>query len=98
DDEPNVLRALRRSLRGQGFDIHTATQGTEALALLERVPVDAIVCDMRMPGMNGADVLKSSIALAPDAVRVLLTGYSDIASTVKAVNEGEIFRYLAKPG
>lgn len=97
DDEPNVLRALRRSLRGRGFEIHTAADGAEALALLQRIPMDAIVCDMRMPGLSGAEVLKASIALAPNAVRVLLTGYSDIASTVKAVNEGEIFRYLAKP-
>ncbi len=97
DDEPNVLRALRRSLRGRGFEIHTAADGAEALALLARTPMDAIVCDMRMPGPSGAEVLKASIRLAPGAVRILLTGYSDIASTVKAVNEGEIFRYLAKP-
>lgn len=97
DDEPNVLRALRRSLRGHGFEIHTVPSGAEALALLERQPMDAIVCDMRMPGMNGAEMLASSIRLAPDAVRVLLTGYSDIESAVKAVNQGEIFRYLAKP-
>ncbi|HZN85845.1 MAG TPA: HD domain-containing phosphohydrolase [Burkholderiales bacterium] len=97
DDEPNVLSALRRSLRGRGFDIATAGNGEQALAELRREPVDAIVCDMRMPGMSGAEVLKASIALAPDAVRVLLTGYADVESTVRAVNEGEIFRYLAKP-
>jgi response regulator RpfG family c-di-GMP phosphodiesterase len=97
DDEPNVISALRRSLRGRGFEIATAANGDEALALLQREPVDAIVCDMRMPGMSGADVLKASLDLAPDAVRVLLTGYADIGSAVQAVNEGEIFRYLAKP-
>ncbi|HEY2928478.1 HD domain-containing phosphohydrolase [Piscinibacter sp.] len=97
DDEPNVLNALRRLLRGHGFEIATAANGDEALALLRRQPVDAIVCDMRMPGMNGAEVLRESRALAPDAVRVLLTGYADIGSAVQAVNEGEIFRYLAKP-
>jgi response regulator RpfG family c-di-GMP phosphodiesterase len=97
DDEPNVLNALRRSLRGRGFEIQTATNGDEALAFMQREPVDAIVCDMRMPGMSGAQVLKHSLDIAPDAVRVLLTGYADINSTVAAVNEGEIFRYLAKP-
>jgi response regulator RpfG family c-di-GMP phosphodiesterase len=97
DDEPNVLSALRRSLRGRGFEIVTANSGDEALALLQRQPVDAIVSDMRMPGMSGAELLKASLALAPDAVRVLLTGYADIGSAVQAVNEGEIFRYLAKP-
>jgi len=97
DDEPNVLNALRRSLRGRGFEIQTATSGDEALSLMQREPVDAIVCDMRMPGMSGAQVLKQSLDIAPDAVRVLLTGYADIGSTVSAVNEGEIFRYLSKP-
>jgi response regulator RpfG family c-di-GMP phosphodiesterase len=97
DDEPNVLKALRRSLAGRGFEVSMASCGAEALALLAREPVDAIVCDMRMPGMDGTEVLKRSLELAPNAVRVLLTGYADIASTVKAVNEGEIFRYLAKP-
>lgn len=97
DDEPNVVHALRRTLRARGFEVLTAAGGEQALALLTREPVDAIVCDMRMPDMNGAEVLKRSLALAPDAVRVLLTGYADVASTVRAVNEGEIFRYLAKP-
>lgn len=97
DDEPNVLSALRRSLRGRGLEIATAGSGEEALALLQRQPVDAIVSDMRMPGMSGAELLKASLALAPDAVRVLLTGYADIGSAVQAVNDGEIFRYLAKP-
>jgi response regulator RpfG family c-di-GMP phosphodiesterase len=97
DDEPNVLTALRRALRGRGFDVSCAGSGAEALALLQREPVDAIVSDMRMPGMSGAEFLKASIALAPDAVRVLLTGYSDMESTTKAINEGEIFRYVTKP-
>jgi response regulator RpfG family c-di-GMP phosphodiesterase len=97
DDEPNVLAALRRTLRGRGFEVLCAGSGAEALAVLQREHVDAIISDMRMPGMSGADFLKASLACAPDAVRVLLTGYADIGSTVQAVNEGEIFRYLAKP-
>ncbi len=97
DDEPHVLSSLRRSLRGQGFVIHTACGGEEALEQLRSQPFDAIVCDMRMPGISGADVLRISRELAPDAIRVLLTGYSDIESAVSAVNDGEIFRYLTKP-
>ena len=97
DDEPNVLTALRRALRGRGFEVNCASSGAEALALLRQEPVDAIVSDMRMPGMNGAEFLRASIALAPDAVRVLLTGFSDIASAVSAINEGEVFRYVTKP-
>lgn len=97
DDEPNVLAALRRTLRGRGFDVSCAGSGAEALAVLQREPVDAIVSDMRMPGMSGAEFLKASIALAPGAVRVLLTGYADLESTTRAINEGEIFRYVTKP-
>ncbi len=97
DDEPHVLSSLRRSLRGHGYRIETANGGEQALELLRQQPVDAIVCDMRMPGISGAEVLRVSRELAPDAVRVLLTGYADIASAVSAVNDGEIFRYLSKP-
>jgi len=97
DDEPNVLAALERSLRAGGFAVATAARGDEALALLHREPVDAIVCDMRMPGMSGTEVLKRSLTLAPDALRVMLTGHAEIASAISAINEGDIFRYLTKP-
>jgi DNA-binding NarL/FixJ family response regulator len=97
DDEPNVLRALERSLGRGGFDVAIATSGDEALARLDREPVDAIVCDMCMPGMSGTEVLKRSLKLAPDAVRVLLTGHADIGSAISAINEAQIFRYLTKP-
>lgn len=97
DDEPNVLTALRRSLRGRGFDVLCASGGAQALALLQKGPVDAIISDMRMPGMSGAEFLRASIALSPDAVRVLLTGFADTASAVQAINEGEVFRYVTKP-
>jgi DNA-binding NtrC family response regulator len=97
DDEPNVLKALSRSLSGRGFEVSTATHGAEALELLRLQPADAIICDMRMPGMSGTEVLKRSLGPAPDAVRVLLTGHADIGSAISAINEGEIFRYLTKP-
>lgn len=97
DDEPNVLSALRRSLRGRGFEVRCAASGAEGLELLQREPVDAIISDMRMPGMSGAEFLHASLAWAPDAVRILLTGYADIGSAVQAINEGEVFRYVSKP-
>lgn len=97
DDEPNVLTALRRALRGRGFEVRCAGSGAEALVLLNQEPVDAIISDMRMPGMNGAEFLQASIALAPDAVRVLLTGFADIGSAMKAINDGQVFRYVTKP-
>ncbi len=97
DDEPNILSALRRTLRARGFEVLTAEDGPPALDLLRTESVDAIVSDMRMPLMNGADFLREAKVIAPGAVRILLTGYSDMASTVRAVNEGEVMRYLSKP-
>lgn len=97
DDEANVLAALRRALRARGFRVVTAEGGEAALALLAREPVDAIVSDMRMPGMNGAAFLRAARTACPQAVRLLLTGQADAASALQAVNEGEVFRYLTKP-
>lgn len=97
DDEPNIVSALRRTLRSRGFTVHTALGGAEGLEVLDRQPVDAIISDMRMPEMTGAQFLQHARAKMPEAVRILLTGYADITSTIEAVNHGEIFRYLSKP-
>ncbi len=97
DDEPNILSALRRLLRANGYQVLTATGGSPALTLLAQAPVDLIISDMRMPEMNGAEFLRRSREIVPGAVRILLTGYADIGSTIDAVNNGEIFRYISKP-
>lgn len=97
DDEPNILSALKRLLRAEGYLVHTAPGGTQALALLETEPVDLVISDMRMPGMDGAAFLEQVRKRSPEIVRLLLTGYADIDSTVRAINTGEIARYIAKP-
>lgn len=97
DDEANILAALKRLFRPLGYNILTAESGAEALALLEQETVDLVVCDMRMPAMTGAEVLEQARLKWPDVVRILLTGYSDLESTVAAINRGEIYRYIAKP-
>lgn len=97
DDEPNIVSALRRTLRSRGFTVHTALSGAEGLTVLDDHPVDAIISDMRMPQMTGAQFLQAARNKMPEAVRILLTGYADITSTIDAVNNGEIFRYLSKP-
>jgi response regulator RpfG family c-di-GMP phosphodiesterase len=97
DDEPHVLEGLARSLRNR-FDIHTATSGAEGLQMLQNAgPFSVVVSDMRMPQMNGAQFLAKVCELSPDSVRVILSGQSDIAATIAAVNEGNIFRFLSKP-
>jgi response regulator RpfG family c-di-GMP phosphodiesterase len=97
DDEPNILTSLRRLLRAEGYALRTAEGGPQALAMLAEEPADVIVSDMRMPHMSGAEFLKQACERWPGTLRVILTGYADLASTVAAVNEGGIHAYLNKP-
>lgn len=97
DDEPNLLSALYRTLC-EDYDVTTAHGGAEALAILAReAPFEVVVSDMRMPQMDGAAFLARVKEGWPDAVRVLLTGQTDMTQAISAINEGAIFRYLAKP-
>jgi len=97
DDEPSILSALRRLFRPQGYRILAAESGAAALDLVANDTVDLVISDMRMPGMDGAQFLEKLRHLQPHAVRILLTGYADISSTIAAINGGEIHRYIAKP-
>ena len=97
DDEANILSALRRVLRGTGLRILTAESGALGLAVLEVEPVDLVISDMRMPAMNGAEFLAEVLRRWPQVIRMLLTGYADIQSTIEAINRAHISRYLAKP-
>jgi response regulator RpfG family c-di-GMP phosphodiesterase len=97
DDEPNVLAGYQRQLRKQ-FEIDVAVGGESGLAAVrDRGPYAVIVSDMRMPGMNGAQLLARVRETAPDSVRMLLTGHADQQTAIAAVNEGHIFRFLTKP-
>jgi response regulator RpfG family c-di-GMP phosphodiesterase len=99
DDEASILKSLKRLFRREGYKILTAEGGQQALDLLRQTeePVSMIISDQRMPGMNGAAFLEQSVAICPDAVRFLLTGYSDMDAVVNAINKGKIHRYLTKP-
>ncbi len=97
DDEPNILSALKRVLRGAGHCVLSASGGAMAIGMLEQMPVDLVISDMRMPGMDGAQLLEQVHARWPQVVRILLTGHADMASTVAAINRGHVFRYLSKP-
>lgn len=98
DDEPHVLEGLRRNLR-KDFAVHTVTSGQDAIALMResKEPFAVIVSDMRMPGMDGVQFLSQAKQIAPDSVRLMLTGNADQDTAVKAVNAGEIFKFLNKP-
>lgn len=97
DDEPQVLNALKRVFRGGNFHIRTASSGKEALTIIKKDGFDILLSDMRMPEMDGATFLAQSIEYQPNARRILLTGYSDQDSTIRAINEGKIHQYLNKP-
>ncbi len=97
DDEPGILSSLRRLFRPHGYRILIAESGVEGLELLHENEVDLIISDMRMPEMDGAAFLHQVKQEWPDIVRILLTGYADITSTIAAINEGEIYRYISKP-
>ncbi len=97
DDEANVLSALRRLLRKNGYQLLFAENGLEALNILEKQPVDLIISDMRMPEMDGAKLLSHVAQRWPSTMRILLTGYADIASTIEAINQGNIYKYIKKP-
>jgi CheY-like chemotaxis protein len=101
DDEPRVLDALRRTLRGR-YAVETANSGSDGLQLLSgsedgSAPIGVIVSDMMMPGMNGAQFLAKARELAPDSVRLILSGQADLPSTIAAVNDADLFRFLSKP-
>jgi CheY-like chemotaxis protein len=97
DDEPRVTQALERHLR-DNFNVITATSGAAGVDIVTRErDIAVVISDMRMPEMDGATFLKHARALQPTAVRVLLTGQADVAAAIKAINEGQIFRFLTKP-
>jgi len=96
DDEPMILTSLTRLLEDD-FDVSTAPDGFKALELIGKSEFKVIICDQRMPGMLGHEVLKKARDLSPKSIRILLTGYSDLDSIINSVNAGEVFRYINKP-
>jgi len=97
DDEPFILEGLALNLR-RHFEVVTAPTGAAALQTVKtRGPFAVILSDMRMPGMSGAELLAEVRKIAPNTVRMLLTGHADFESAVTAVNEGQLFRFLTKP-
>lgn len=97
DDEPELISSLSLHLR-RYFQVTPATNPVEALRLVkEEGPFAVILCDQQMPGMTGTQLLAKVRELAPDTVRVLLTGHAELEAAVEAINLGQIFRFLNKP-
>lgn len=97
DDEERILKGIKRQLRKK-VDLEIALGPIEALRMVkEEGPFAVVISDMRMPEMTGAQLLKEIRDHSPDTVRMLLTGYSEIESTVEAINQGHVFKFLNKP-
>ena len=97
DDEPAILSSLRRSLRAPDVDVLTAASGQEALETMARSTVHVIVSDMRMPGMNGAELLQQVLDRWPGTVRMLLTGHAEEDAVREAFDQARIHRMMHKP-
>lgn len=97
DDEESILNSLRRLLRSQPYEVLLATSAAQALEIMARWPVDLIMSDARMPNMDGVTLLAQVHQRYPDTIRIMLTGYADPSAIIKAINEGQIHRYLSKP-
>jgi len=96
DDEENNLISFRAVFRMK-YTVLTATDAAEAMRILDTEPVEIIITDQRMPNVTGTEFLEKVLEKHPDPMRILLTGYSDIAAVIEAVNRGKIFHYLTKP-
>ena len=97
DDEENVLRALGRTLRRDGYRIYPASSAEQGFDILARNSIQVILSDQRMPGMNGTDFLSKVKEMYPDTVRMVLSGHTDVATVTDAINRGAIYKFLTKP-
>jgi two-component system probable response regulator PhcQ len=97
DDEPNVTDALKRALRREPYEILTAISGPSALELLERQHVDVVISDEQMPGMSGSVFLSAVRKQFPHTIRMILSGQASLEAAVRAINEGEVYRFFLKP-
>ncbi|MDP2699898.1 response regulator [Thalassospira sp.] len=95
-DDDNLLMAIRRQLRGK-FDLLTSVGGKHALDLLKEQEIAVCVADMRMPNMDGLQLLEKVQQISPETVRIMLTGNADQATAIDAINKGRIFRFFSKP-
>jgi DNA-binding NtrC family response regulator len=105
DDEINILSSLKRSLQRIEFDeldgerpeIETFVSARQALARVQRAPVDLIVSDFRMPEMSGVEFLTLAVQAQPEVARLVLSGNADLDMVVEAINKVQIYRFIAKP-
>jgi len=97
DDEPHVTESLKRTLRKEPYEVLSANSAKDALQILARSPVDVVISDEKMPGMQGSEFLAVVCKQYPETIRIILTGHGSMEAAIRAINEGEIYRFLTKP-
>lgn len=97
DDEQSVLNALKRSMRKEGYKLLLTTDVEDALRLIGAESVDVVVSDHLMPSMTGIEFLALASRLHPNVIRIMLTGQADVDMAIRAINEGQVNRFLTKP-
>jgi DNA-binding NtrC family response regulator len=97
DDEPNVTAGITRALHNDPWKIFTAATVGGAFDILARENVDVVISDERMPGMSGSQFLAEVRKKYPNTIRMILSGQADLEAAVRAINEGEVYRFLLKP-
>jgi two-component system probable response regulator PhcQ len=97
DDEPEVIDIMQRFLQMEHYEVRTASSAEEALKILADEPIDVIITDEWMSGMSGTKFLGVVRREYPDSIRILLTGHADLDTAIRAINDGEIYRFFTKP-
>lgn len=97
DDEDSVRDSLTAVLEREGYTVHQAAGGEEGLAIVKERPIQLVISDHNMPGMNGVEFLKLVRERSPNVVRIMLTGDPDPQTIIRSINEGEVYRFIKKP-
>src|ERR1043166_1102971 len=96
DDEERILRTMKALFRTK-YEVLTTTDGYIALEYMKQNHIHVVVSDQRMPRLTGVEFLRHAKVISPNTLRMLLTGYSDLAAIVGSINDGEVFRFIHKP-
>jgi two-component system probable response regulator PhcQ len=97
DDQQPVLDLLREALQRESYQVFCAASAEEALPILSRQQIDVIISDEKMPGMSGTEFLATVRKKYPETIRIILTGHANLNSALRAINEGEVYRFFTKP-
>ncbi len=97
DDEQRILNAHKRNFNDEGYSTYVAANGEEGLRIINEFPIDLIVADQKMPGMSGIEFLEKTIDIDPEIIKIILTGAAELEDTIRAINNGCIYKFILKP-